>query len=236
MRAILAVMISVFLYACGQTVNSKNDRQVTKIAAQPDTLHNAYIPDNVLKQIKAYYLEKYGSYYSKDHSNGIRVVETDVDSIVQVIYENAGKDSSDYNGYIAAVYIPRKEHMVIAGMPGSGEIHPILYGDVNHDKTDDIVVSVHVECMDCGNDRDPQDIFVFLNKGGVYELSGVTPDNTVCGCQSGNSFHQRAIQDGYVIGESVCFSPGDDMCCPTLKQETKLKFSTNKLFFYGNVK
>ena len=118
-------------------------------------------------------------------------------------------------------------------------VNTILYGDIDNNNSEDLIVGVLTEGGGTGgNDLHSIDLFVFLNNNGKYQFVSVTPDNEVCGgiMNRGDNFMPYKIQGGFLIGKTVSYQDDDAMCCPSLEYNTKVKFNGNKLVFNSKCK
>lgn len=181
------------------------------------------LDENIFEEIKNYYHDIYDE-------KSTRVKEIRNDSITKytyyTIYEGEGIE-----GYIISIFIPNKSNFNLFLS------NPILYGDLNGDKVDDIVVSVHTEGGGNGSNTSWQDFFVFLNQNGNYLLKSVSRGYEICGCEKPmgfiDIFRTKKIEKGYLIGESHCYTTKDAHCCPSLLYLTKVKLKNDKLEFYS---
>lgn len=207
MKSILLLLSVIYLIACGQNTNQQPDKNI--------------IDKEVLNQIKSHYQTEYGK--------GARLEETNSDSVLQLVYHNIPKDTNDYDGFLIDISIPKKVKMNLFAA------NPILYGDLNNDKIDDMVISVHTEGGGGGGNVWSQDLFVFQINNGKYEITSITPDGDISGCQSG-TFRATEIKNGFLIGNSSCYKDEDPRCCPSLEYITKVELSNKNLKFNSKTK
>ena len=214
-----AIIISICAYACEEPT----DRQIKTtnevgVTSTKKTADHSNIPDDVLRFIKNYYQREY---------KGTKVDFTDSDTGLEMIFSNIPNDSDDYDGFLIDVNIPKKENVIIYGAS-------ILFGDLDNNNSDDLIVGVHTEGGGTGgNALHSTDLFVFLNNNGVYEFISMTPDQEIADNSKSNvcAFFPYKIENGLLIGSSTLYQNSDPTCCPSLEQDTKVKFSNNKLVF-----
>lgn len=201
-------MLSIlFLAACGQTIKQESKKNTVEL--------------EILNQIKNHYQTEYG----KDS----RLEETNSDSILNLVYYNIPKDTNDYAGFLIDIYIPKQVKMNLFAA------NPVLYGELNNDKTDDLVISVHTEGGGGGGNVSSQDLFVFQKIDRKYEITSITQDREISGCESG-IFRATEIKDGFLIGNSSCYKDDDPRCCPSLEYVTKVELNNKKLKFKSKTK
>ncbi len=221
LKKVFSVIIIVAIYTngCGQPIEERvNNVSEIKNTPSKKSIENSNIPDYVLRFIKTYYQREY---------KGTKVDFSDSDTALEMLFSNIPTSNDDYDGFLIDVYIPKKEKIELYGAA-------ILFGDVDDDKLDDLIVGVHTEGGGTGgNGLHSTDLFVFLNNKGVYEFISMTPDREVAVNRKNGEgvFIPDKIQDGLLIGKSLLYQNDDPTCCPSLEQETKAKFSNNKLVF-----
>lgn len=113
--------------------------------------------------------------------------------------------------------------------------NPVLYGELNNDDIDDLVISVHTEGGGSGGNVSSQDLFVFQKNDSKYEITSITQDGEISGCESG-IFRATEIKDGFLIGNSSCYNDEDPRCCPSLEYVTKVELNNMKLKFKSKTK
>ena len=212
MKSMLLLLSIIYFSACGQTSNqqtAKNTNETESIKTEKNS-----IDKEILNKIKKHYQSE----FSKD----ARLEETSSDSILNLVYYSIPKETDDYDGNLIHIYIPQRRKMDLFGA------NPILYGDLNNDKIEDIIISVHTEGGGGGGNNWSQDIFVFQKINGKYEITCITADGEITGCQNG-SFRAKKIKDGFLIGNSSCYNDGDASCCPSLEYVTKVKLINKSL-------
>ncbi len=207
MKSIILLLPIIYLTACGQTTKQETTKNT--------------VETEILTQIKNHYQAEYG----KD----TRLEETNSDTILNLVYHNIPKDTNDYDGFLIDISIPKKVKMNLFAA------NPVLYGDLNNDKIDDIVISVHTEGGGGGGNVWSQDLFVFQKNNGKYEITSITPDGDISGCESG-TFRATEIKNGFLIGNSSCYKDEDPRCCPSLEYVTKVELTDKKLKFNSKTK
>lgn len=207
-------MTAFCFISCKQTDHKKDSdqREIDSLSHQ-----NAYADlqfnDQILSEIKTYYQKE----YSTDLEGNNTKCETEVsDSIYHITYRHVPtrQDPTDY--FLIAIYIPTKDKNLI-------------YGDLNGDQRQDLVVAVGTEGGGTGgNGISWRDLFVFLQQKDELVFSGVTRDYDLTDCTDGY-FYPQKIDGGYLIGQSICYKTEDPRCCPSLKYDTKVKWVQNQL-------
>lgn len=202
-------MLLILLGSCGQIADksSNQDNQTEEsIQAKADKLDNA-----IIQSIKDYYQIEFGK-------EG-KLEESENDTAIELVYREI-----EDNYFLMSATIPLTKNQELFGWI------PILEGDLNNDKKNDIVISVHIEF---GN-IEYQDIFVFINENEKYKLVNVTNERDVCGCSG--YFRARKIENNLIIGESSCYGELDAKCCPSLNYETKVALENNTLKYLSKKK
>jgi len=103
-----------------------------------------------------------------------------------------------------------------------------LFGDLNADGVDDIVVSVE---SNSGGNTSYTNYYLFLSKNGKYELAN--PDSwdipSQCDKEGYGRFVLMEISNGKLIGESQCMTENDPRCCPSVIYTTVFEFNDGSL-------
>lgn len=197
----ILLMLSIIIFSACGLVTKQNGGKNT-------------VDTEVLNQIKSHYDAKYGK--------GTRNEETDSDTTLNIVYYNIPNDTNDYDGHLLGIHIPKQTKINLFGA------NPVLYGDLNNDKIDDIVISVHTEGSGVGANEWSQDLFVFQKNNGIYEITSITTDNEISGCENG-MFRAKEINNGFLIGNSSCYKEQDSRLSPSLEYVTKIELINNKL-------
>lgn len=163
----------------------------------------------VVQSVKEYYHLTYGE--------GTRLEESAEAAATELTYYHIPENEDEKEGVIVTITIP-----LTKGQELYGAI-PILEGDLNNDRKDDLVVTVHTEF---GNSA-AQDLFVFLNENETYRLATVADHREISGCRG--IFWARKIKDNVIEGKSSCYAADDAVCCPSLHYRTKVAFENNTL-------
>ena len=181
---------------CIASCNFKN----TKIHG-PDT---SFLEDKIVEEIAKYYHEIYAD-------ENILVLETS-DSVVDITYFEDASNTESFENYRAHIEIPIKN-----------ESDQILYGDLNKDHNDDLIVGVFIEGGGGGGNMYWVDYFVFLKRENNYLLSTVVSNREISDCDNGFIYFEK-IEDNRIIGTTSCFVEGDSRCCPSIHYKTVLEF------------
>jgi hypothetical protein len=208
MKNILTLFVLVLGYSCTSGQNAQKD--------------NTPLDSDVIAQIK--------NHYQKAHGKDSQKEEIVSDSSIDITYSAIPTSTDDYGGFLINIIIPKQPFQILYGAT------PILRGDLNRDKNDELVVIVHTEGGGTGgNGLISQDIFVFEKKNGKYVLLSFTPDTELSNCPSGY-FRATSIQNGFLIGASSCYKDDDPRCCPTLNFETTCALKDGKLKYQSQKK
>ena len=121
-----------------------------------------------------------------------------------------------------SIYIPIKEK------------DGLIYGDLNNDNLEDLVVVVSVEGSGTGYGNSTQYFFVFVNQRDKLTLISVADRYSVSHCDGGY-FSATKIENGYLVGTSYCHDK-DDGAYPTIEYLTNLKLLKNKLVYSNQIK
>lgn len=176
---------------------------------QPDSSDSTLSYMSVFESIKEHYFMIYGQ-------EG-RFEEFSDSTAIRLTCYNIPNEDEENEGVIVTITIP---------LTGEKELYgaiPVLMGDLNKDKKEDLLITAHNEF---GNSAS-QDIFIFINEGDNYSLASVTDNRDLMDCRG--YFRARKIVNNYIEGNSSCYSSDDAECCPSLHYETKLVFSDDSL-------
>jgi hypothetical protein len=216
MKNILLILTFICFTACKQIENKQNiDFKIDTLKTVTEQI-DVDVDNNIISEIKKYYKNKYG----KD----ARLEEEVSDSTYEITYYNIPKDSTDFDGHLISIYIPKKN-----------ADKAILRGDLNNDKIQDLVVNVATEGGGGGGNISWSDLFVFINRNDELFFTSVTNSYTICGCEDG-FFNASKIENGYLIGESYCYGSNDARCCPSFHYLAKVRFEKNKFVFINKEK
>ena len=214
MKIILTVLIVISFTACKQK-ESKQEIESLNI----DTLKtenkkiSLKFDETVLSDITKYYQKGYGEKFE---------VEVN-DSSYNMTYRHTPDAEDDRDYHIISIYIPTK------GKRG------LIYGDLNNDNLQDLVVAVYAEGSEIGYKNSGGDIFTFINLNSKPKLIN-TIDIVDIGLTKSINFWPTKIENGYLVGSSYNWADSDEECCPSLKYLTKLKLSNNKLVYDSETK
>lgn len=103
------------------------------------------------------------------------------------------------------------------------------FGDLNNDGKEDLVLRLY---SNTGGNSDYLDLCIFIQTPAGWRLFNIQPssDEALKGCETGQ-FIPQTIENGLLVGESLCFTETDPRCCPSLKYKTTLKWENNELRF-----
>ena len=103
------------------------------------------------------------------------------------------------------------------------------FGDLNNDGKEDLVLKLY---SNTGGNSDYLDLCVFIQTSTGWKLFNIHPssDEALKGCETGQ-FIPQTIENGLLVGESLCYTETDPRCCPSLKYKTTLKWVSNELRF-----
>lgn len=215
--------VAKFSYKDKNTIVSENGETWSRTETQPDTIQDEIgIYTTQSRSIKitedkdSILIEEYiiNSIMANYKDNTTKMEVENSENLLTISFYNIPTKDNDFNGLLSAIYVPimQKDY---------------IYGDLNNDGAADMIASISVEG---GGNSYWNDIFVFLAQEGKYVLSSVTTSTENCGCVSGN-FYPDKIQDGIILGESICWAEKDSHCCPSLNYLTTAEFDGKKIKF-----
>ncbi|GAA4470068.1 hypothetical protein GCM10023093_30560 [Nemorincola caseinilytica] len=218
----ICITVAVILYLCGCDgpggPSSGNSGHADTIGTSR-TAEISTIPIDVLQEIKDHYQKEYGS--------KARLEEENSDTLLEMTYYAIPTKEDRYDGYLIAISIPKKPQEFCGASA-------LLHGDLNNDGTADLAISVHTEGGGGGGNMASQDIFLYENIGGHYQLNSVTSDGDICGCDEyGGYFRATGIENGLLTGTSSCYTKDDPRCCASLAYDTKVRLDGNKLILHS---
>jgi hypothetical protein len=112
-------------------------------------------------------------------------------------------------------------------------IRNFIYGDLNGDKNNDIVVEVDAD-LHGGSMSHYKDIFLFItndNKLCLHKKVYKSYDLGKCSYDGAPSnFIPTSIENMMLIGKTYCYKEYDPLCCPSLKFRTTYYFRDNLIF------
>ena len=201
MRNILLAILVYLFVSCGQNPG--------QLAADRNNMIKAAYP-----LIKNYYKDIY--------SKGARTEETNTDSTARIVYYNIPGNKDDYDGYLVDITIPKKTGINLY------ESNSILFGDLDHDNKEEMVMTVHTEGGGGGGNTASQDIFVFRRSNDSVQILCTVVDASLANCADG-MFRAKKIEKGLIIGMSSCYKEDDARCCPSVQLITTAGLSGNTL-------
>lgn len=191
----------------------KNDycQTISKIKAL-NQFHCSFIPTKETTEnlIDEDITTKIVFHYGKKNRNGIPL-RNETDSLINLSFKEKGDDMAYSN-------------LIISKIKSN-----YIFGDLNNDGKVDLIASVNANT---GGSGSWDELFVFINENGKYELKTITSSFDLAICKGGSregQFYPKEIKNGVVIGTSVCYADDDAHCCPSIKKETKVACKKNKL-------
>lgn len=215
----LFILLGGFGHLADKSSKQEDQKEEPNISRQ---IKNDKLDLAVVQSIKDYYQAKFGK--------GARLEETSNDTIINLTYYNIPNEDDESARFLIGITIPLIKNQELYGAV------PILEGDLNKDRKNDLVISVHTEGGGDGANVWWQDIFIFIYKNKKYKLIDIKSDPEVCGCRSGGYFRARKIENNFIVGESSCYAEEDPRCCPSLYYETKVGFINNMLKYVSKKK
>lgn len=179
----------------------------------------------IIETIKKYYLDFYLKAVASSEVDGVTykelpIVEKKEDSIISLRYnyqENYKGEKLDL--WMHHCIIPIKQEINLY------ESNPILYTDLNSDGTNDLIVVVQSDGgWSGGNGLYNQDIFVFLNKNGIYKLVTVIPDWELLDTTMKGSVRVKNVDNGVLLAEANVFTENDPFNFPSNHYFMQYKF------------
>lgn len=213
--ATLIIIPIILLGACGKLKNVSPEQMKQVGQEQLDR--------RVVQSIKEHYHLTYGEgtrleeFAEAAAGEGTRLEESAEAAATELTYTHIPENDDEKEGVIVTITIPLTNERELFGAI------PILEGDLNNDRKNDLVITVHTEF---GNSAS-QDLFVFLNENETYRLATVADHREISGCRG--TFWARKIKRNLIVGKSSCYSAEDANCCPSLHYKTKVAFENNTL-------
>ena len=153
-------------------------------------------------------------YYNDNFGKGTKLVTIKNDSVLDHTYYSIPESEEDYSGFLMG-----------ASMPVRVNDSSIVYGDLNNDGLDDMIVLVNTEGGGGGGNVWWVDYFVYLKADEGYQFKTVQTNWEMSGCTG--FFGIDKIENNVIYGESTCYAEEDGRCCPSLSYLTQLKFENN---------
>jgi hypothetical protein len=234
MVRLLLLIIAIAVLGCTQRpkpVDEIHQGSSTNMIEESYAHTAGDLPIEVITEIKNHY---YGLYKDKvvfldyadaSHQGDSTVhVESETDSLIDIDFgvkfrqqeeDEWEDDEYDYDAFLITIKIAKYKGMYLFGAT------PVVYGDLDSDGLEDLVVSVHTEGGGQGGNVWSQDIFLFIqDTNSNYTLASITSDEDISGCELGGDFRVWQIKDGLLLGESLCYDNDDARCCPSLNYLT----------------
>ncbi len=227
LKLICLTFIMTTLLSCAQ--NPKSGTEVREATQKRDTtitpprqIYTA-IPDTVVKTIRAYFVENFGDSTS-------RLEETVSDTLDNMVYYAIPKAKDDWGGFLIDIEIPKADYQ------DTNHRYNPIHGDLNGDGVNDEIIYVHTEGDGVGGNTFTDYFFLYLSNNGTLQPAGIYCGFELCNCPTkphlwANGFFPQKIENGYLIGESACYTENDGHCCPSLHYTTKVKLVNGKLVF-----
>jgi hypothetical protein len=212
----LALYLGIFFFSCGNsgTKVEKSDSSTFT----PNFNLGVVLDSNIINAVKQYYYQNSKNIIQFDSTASISMNEEKLDSILDITFQvDLGEMGSPI---VHSAKLP-----LFVGEDAYG-------GDLNNDTLVDLIYVVHTEGEGTsmgGGDAFHNDIFVFINNGKSLELVEVVNDRTLSKCKEWGHFYINKIENGQMLGESICHDEDDPMCCPSLNYNTTVKLINGHL-------
>lgn len=167
--------------------------------------------------IKDSIISKIIDHYKQEYKNTAEMEKENSDTSVLITFNSLPTKEDTSRNFLLSATILKNDSAFISG-------------DLNNDKSDEILVSVNTEGGGGGGNIWWNDIFIFQNADGNLTLLCSVESPEICGCKEGY-FYPSKIENGLIVGKSICYGEDDPHCCPSLEYDSKLKFVTNKIIF-----
>lgn len=102
-----------------------------------------------------------------------------------------------------------------------------VFGDLGNDGSEDAVIQAIAYS---GGNSEHLILYVLSKISDEWQLlfDVNASDEQLKGCDKGK-FYPKKIENGFLIGESLCFKDSDARCCPSLKFRTTVKLESDRL-------
>jgi hypothetical protein len=182
----------------------------------PKEINKDSIPNSVQSEIKSYFENKLKKTFD------LKVNETD--SILELFFTSK-INTDEILGNNIIITIPKMNKSDNDGT------NSIVYGDLNSDNLNDLVISVYSEGENGSAILpDPSKIFVFLNSNNGYFLGDITDSDFLNGNEPG-FYSLVEIKDSKLYGRSRLWGKDDSESNPTKIYNSIATFQDNKLVF-----
>ena len=199
---------AVLLTACGQSSSKPDEARTVKTktnSATTETVNDSQFIDNYI--INAI-IDHYKSSTTK--------METEkTDTLLTISFRNIPSEDDAFDGIGLRVYISKMKK-------------DYIFGDIDNDGVPDLIVSIDTEGGGGGGNVYWNDLFVFLSKNGKFALTSFIDSPEVRGCRAGQFFPDK-IENGLILGKSICWAENDPRCCPSLEYLTTITFDGKQL-------
>jgi len=212
-KLVLFVLIILLCCSCGDQANNTN-----KNPPATSAINNQFIDKEIVNQIIEGCKQEYRKNRIDKSIDSIQIEYSDTSVEVKFLF----KEDSDYSN-VGVAYISKMRN-------------DYLHGDLDRDGVDEIICCVSWEG---GGSSWWNDILLFKQTKNAYKLIAFQQSPNLCGCKEGTNeggsyggnFYPEKIENGIVIGKSICWTKNDAHCCPSLKFNTTVKFEKNQLVF-----
>lgn len=219
-------------------INIDESNQIHLIG-QNDSIPKEYKPDNISdekfnsfikecdykKAILSYYNTIYDEViieYKKNEYDDWSptknyIKQTSSDTVLKVNYMIRERNSYDIS--IVGFWIPLKPNIQVYSTTSS------IFGDLDNDKEEDCIITVHTEGGWAGSNAYSNDIFVFLNKGDHYDLTYFFSSHSF---KDVYNFDPVLIEKSQILGNTFSYADEDPRCCPTIFSTMKINLDDLK--------
>ena len=199
---------AVLLTACGQSSSKPDEAGTVKTktnSATTETVNDSQLIDNYI--INALI----------DHYKGstTKMETKKTDTLLTISFRNMPSEDDAFDGIGLRIYISKMKK-------------DYIFGDIDNDGVPDLIVSIDTEGGGGGGNVYWNDLFVFLSKNGKFALTSFIDSPEVCGCRAGQFFPDK-IENGLILGNSICWAENDGRCCPSLEYLTTITFDGKQL-------
>lgn len=163
-----------------------------------------------------------------------KVIQTLDNSIIQQIVEKTSSDSKTGGGTFEI--FQTNDYMSLSSNFDWGRTSfnfskiksEHIFGDLGNDSVEDAVINVNAYF---GGNSEHLILYVFSKTESddwkfISEIDA--SDEQLKGCDKGK-FIPEKIENGFLVGESLCFKDSDPRCCPSLKYLTTVKLENRRL-------
>lgn len=161
-------------------------------------------------------------HYNEEYKGIGKMTQEKTDTAVEITYYNIPSKEDSSNNFLLTAYISTVKN-------------DYVFGDLDNDGIDEVVLSVNTEGGGGGGNVWWNDIFLFKKVSDSFKLITSIESPKICGCESGN-FYPKTIQNGSLLGTSSCWDKNDAHCCPSLEYESTIKLKQTQFVFQDKKK